>query len=223
MKIRLLRFTKNPEKICAIAARLCYSNIDVNKISKNLTKSEIKNLLNKVIISGHNSVLEHASFTFSIENVSRALLTQLTRHRIASFSVQSQRYVKFKTDTIFIVPKTIKNSVKLYKKYKNLLTDILKIYNQLLDAGIPVEDSRYVLPNASTVKIIITMNVRELRHFFLIRTCNKAQWEIRNMANRMLHLVTKKAPLLFFKSGPNCLENECHEMSSCDKSKNKKR
>jgi thymidylate synthase (FAD) len=215
LKVKLLKYTHEPEKACAIAARLCYSASGIDEIAEKFTKEKIKELLEKVISSGHHSVLEHASFSFGVEGVSRALLAQLTRHRIASFSVQSQRYVKFKNGVEFVVPKTIKKDKELLQKYNNFLKTAEKLYKQYLDAGIPAEDARYILPNASATKIIITMNARELRHFFSLRCCNRAQWEIREMARRMLNLVKKEAPILFSDAGPECLRQGCQESFPC--------
>ncbi|GHT54577.1 flavin-dependent thymidylate synthase [Endomicrobiia bacterium] len=217
MKVKLLKFTPEPEKICAIAARLCYSFASIDEISEKFTKEKIKELLDKVISSGHNSVLEHASFTFGVEGVSRSLLAQLTRHRIASFSVQSQRYVKFKNGVEFVVPETIKRDKNLLEKYNNFLKNTEKLYKEFLDADIPAEDARYILPNASATKIVITMNARELRHFFSLRSCNRAQWEIRDMACRMLSLVRREASLLFSDAGPDCVREGCHEVFTCGK------
>jgi thymidylate synthase, flavin-dependent len=217
MKVKLLKFTQDPEKACAIAGRLCYSAAGIDEIAEKFTKEKTKELLDKIISSGHHSVLEHASFTFGIEGVSRALLAQLTRHRIASFSVQSQRYVKFKNGVEFIVPDTIKKDSKLNKKYTDFLKITERLYKEFLDEGIPAEDARYILPNASATKIIITMNARELRHFFALRCCNRAQWEIRDMSCRMLNLVKKEAPVLFSDAGPDCLRQGCQESFPCGK------
>ncbi|MDR2676899.1 MAG: FAD-dependent thymidylate synthase [Endomicrobium sp.] len=218
MKVGLVRFTQDPEMVCALAARLCYSSSSINDILDKLTPNKVKKLLLKVISSGHHSVLEHASFTFVIENVSRALLAQLTRHRIASFSVQSQRYIKFKRNSVkFIIPETIKKNKLLLAKYNNFLKNIKVLYSEFLDANIPSEDARYILPIASATKIVLTMNVRELRHFFSLRCCNKAQWEIRDMACRMLSFTKKKSSLLFADAGPSCIRGECREVSPCDK------
>ncbi|MCL2485703.1 MAG: FAD-dependent thymidylate synthase [Endomicrobia bacterium] len=211
MKVKLLKYTNDPEKTCAIAARLCYSAAGIDEITEKFTKEKVKELLGKVISSGHHSVLEHASFSFGIEGVSRALLAQLTRHRIASFSVQSQRYVKFKNGVEFVTPGTIKKQEVMLRKYNSFLKDVEKLYKDFLDAGIPAEDARYILPNASATKIIITMNARELRHFFALRCCNRAQWEIRDMACRMLNLARKEAPILFTDAGPDCIRDGCRE------------
>jgi thymidylate synthase (FAD) len=165
----------------------------------------------------HYSVLEHASFTFSVKCVSRTLLTQLTRHRLASFSVQSQRNVKIESSKKnFIVPDKIKNNKIMLKKYYLLLNSTLSLYNELLQHNIPLEDARYILPNATITNIIFTMNARELRHFFSLRCCNKSQWEIRNMACHILKLVKAKTPLLFLLAGPYCVRHEgCNELVPC--------
>ncbi|MDR3071006.1 MAG: FAD-dependent thymidylate synthase [Endomicrobium sp.] len=216
MKVSLLKFTENPEKVCAAAAKLCYSVTGVDEILEEFTEEKIKKLLINVISSGHHSVLEHVSFTFGVECVSRALLIQLTRHRMASFSVQSQRYVKFKNGIEFVTPETIKKNYNVLKKYNDFLLNVKKLYEEFLDADIPIEDVRYVLPNATTTKIVMTMNARELRHFFSLRACNRAQWEIRDMACCMLNLVKKEAPLLFCDAGPNCVRGVCRETFKCD-------
>jgi thymidylate synthase (FAD) len=217
MKVNLLQFTQEPEKICAIAARLCYSSASIDEISQNFDREKIEKLLSKIISSGHNSVLEHATFTFGVEGISRALLAQLTRHRIASFSVQSQRYIKFENNLEFIVPESIKKNTNLLRKYNNFLSSLEKLYKEFLSENIPAEDARFILPNASTTKIVFTMNARELRHFFSLRTCNRAQWEIRGVACRMLKLVKKEAPLLFNNAGPDCIREGCHETFTCGK------
>ncbi|AKL98037.1 FAD-dependent thymidylate synthase [Endomicrobium proavitum] len=217
MKVKLLKFTQEPEKTCAIAARLCYSSVGIDEISQKLTKEKIKDLLARVISSGHHSVLEHASFSFGVEGVSRALLAQLTRHRVASFSVQSQRYVKFDKGVEFVIPDTVKKDKNALKKFNEFLKNIENFYKELLDGGIPAEDARYILPNASATKIVITMNARELRHFFSLRCCNRAQWEIRDMACRMLNLARKEAPILFSDAGPDCARDGCREDKPCGK------
>ncbi|MDR3049470.1 MAG: FAD-dependent thymidylate synthase [Elusimicrobiota bacterium] len=217
MKIKLLKFTKNPEETCALAARLCYSAINIDEISRKLTKEKIKDLLERVISSGHTSVLEHSSFTFAIEGVSRALLSQLTRHRIASFSVQSQRYVQFKTGIETVCPPSVSKNKKLLEKYSSFIKTAETLYAEFLAQNIPAEDARYILPNAASTKIILTMNARELRHFFSLRCCNRAQWEIREMAIAMLKLTKKEAPILFANAGPDCARGKCHEHNPCGK------
>jgi thymidylate synthase (FAD) len=216
LKVKLLKHTPDPEKTCAIAARLCYSAAGIDEIDANFSQEKIGDLLKRVITSGHTSVLEHSSFTFGIEGVSRALLAQITRHRIASFSVQSQRYVKFKDGIDYIIPDTIKENKNLLDKYENFLKACQSLYKEFLSAQIPAEDARYILPNAASTKIVLTMNARELRHFFSIRCCNRAQWEIRNLACKMLELSKKIAPLLFADAGPNCVRTTCQEHNPCN-------
>ncbi|MCL2389188.1 MAG: FAD-dependent thymidylate synthase [Elusimicrobia bacterium] len=220
MKVKLLKYTQDPEKTCAVAARLCYSAVGVEELNESMTEAQVADLLNRVIKSGHHSVLEHVSFSFAVEGVSRALLAQLTRHRLASFSVQSQRYVKFKNGVENIIPPTIEKNAAMLEKFKNLLLETEKLYLELTENGIPQEDARYILPQASSTKIFMTMNARELRHFFAIRACRRAQWEINNMAIEMLSLARKAAPLLFKTAGPSCVLGSCFETSPCSQPHN---
>jgi thymidylate synthase (FAD) len=217
MKVHLMKHTAEPQRTCALAARLCYSGVGIEELNDRLSDEKVATLLADVIRSGHHSVLEHASFTFAIEGVSRALLAQLTRHRIASFSVQSQRYVKFKNDLEYVTPEKIAGDPALGPAFTNVIADIKKLYDRMLEAGIPAEDARYILPQASTTKIILTMNARELRHFFILRCCNRAQWEIRAMACTMLEQARTVAPLLFNGAGPDCVTGPCHEAHPCGK------
>lgn len=217
MIVKLLKYTQEPERTCAIAGRLCYSAVGIEELTEKMTTEKIKDILTRIIKSGHLSVLEHASFSFGIEGVSRALLAQLTRHRVASFSVQSQRYVKFKNGVDFVTPNTIAQKPELLKEYNEFLKISEQYYKKFVDAGIPAEDARYVLPNASSTKIVLTMNARELRHFFALRCCNRAQWEIRAMSCQMLKLAKEVAPILFETAGPNCVNGVCTETESCGK------
>lgn len=217
MKINLLRHTEQPEKTCALAARLCYSHLGIDDLSDTITSEKIAQLLHDVIVSGHHSVLEHASFTFGIEGISRALLAQLTRHRLASFSVQSQRYVTFKDDLEYIIPETIANIPEHEQLFNTTVKHLKEIYNYFIEAGIPAEDARYILPQASSTKIIMTMNARELRHFFSLRCCGRAQTEIRYMACQMLSILKVRFPLIFNDAGPACVSGKCTESHPCGK------
>ena len=161
-------------------------------------QEKIKKILKETIEKGHHSVIEHATFTFSISDVSRTLTHQLVRHRIASYSQQSQRYVKLDKSS-FITPPSIKNDLELLKKYKRFMEETWTLYDDLIKRKIPVEDARFVLPNATTTNITITMNARELIHFFKLRCSTDAQWEIREMASIMLSEVKKVAPIIFNK------------------------
>ncbi len=217
MKVKLLYHTPEPEKVIAIAARLCYSKSNINDLKKNFTDEKVKNFIKKILTLGHESVLEHVTFTFGIEGISRACSHQLVRHRIASYSQQSQRYISF--DNIeYVIPDTIKKNRKFLKKFKNFMKNISEFYKEMVENGIPQEDARFILPNACTTKIIVTMNLRELKHFFKLRCCNRAQWEIRELAINMLKLLKKRIPLLFSQMGPACLNGPCPEgPMSCGK------
>ncbi|MBI5327593.1 MAG: FAD-dependent thymidylate synthase [Deltaproteobacteria bacterium] len=211
MKVTLLNFTPAPEKTIVLAARLCYSDSDISQLEKKVEDISYEKFLGKILKMGHLSVLEHASFTFGIEGISRATSHQLVRHRLASYSQQSQRYVKFK-EPEFVTPPSVKKNLELEEKFSGTVASLYNFYNEMLEAGIPAEDARYIFPNAATTKIIVTMNARELLHFFGLRSCERAQWEIRDMAKKMLALVKKEAPFIFKKAGPGCVSaNKCTE------------
>ncbi|WP_053552424.1 FAD-dependent thymidylate synthase [Desulfuromonas soudanensis] len=210
MLVQLLTHTPDPEQVAAAAARLCYSASSIDRL---LDQDAVQRqaLLEKILSLGHHSVLEHASFTFGIEGISRACSHQLVRHRVASFSQQSQRYVSHKEPFEAVVPPTIAGRADLAERYRDLLEEIHGVYRQLIDAGVPAEDARFVLPNAAATKLVVTMNARELHHFFNLRCCRRAQWEIRAMAKEMLRCCRRAAPSLFAVAGPGCLKGACPE------------
>ena len=210
MFVQLLTHTPDPERVVAAAARLCYSDSSIDELMGRETAEQEK-LLRKILELGHFSVLEHAGFSFGVEGISRACSHQLVRHRLASYSQQSQRYVSHAERFDAVTPPTIADKPELEAKYNGLLEEIHRHYRELMEAGIPAEDARFVLPNAATTKIVITMNARELKHFFNLRCCRRAQWEIQIMAKQMLKLARKAAPLLFATAGPGCLEGPCPE------------
>lgn len=207
----LLSCTPDPEGVVARATRLCYSALGISELDQELEGKELSGLLSRVISLGHHSVLEHASFTFGIEGVSRVLTHQLVRHRIASYSQQSQRYVEFTEDLPVIVPDSIAENPEAKEKFRAHCRESFALYRELCEAGVRAEDARYLLPGATETKIIVTMNGRELRHFFRLRCCERAQWEIRRLAERMLALVKEVAPLLFEGVGPSCISGPCPE------------
>lgn len=211
MKVALLQHTPDPEVTVALAARLCYSPITIDELKERLSGADIAGFLDKIMSLGHQSVLEHASFTFGIEGISRATSHQLVRHRLASYSQQSQRYVSHKERFEAVVPPSIAMSPELAERFDAQLKALHDTYAAMVEAGIPAEDARYILPNATGTKIIVTMNARELRHFFELRCCERAQWEIRDMAVEMLRLVKPVAPTLFHGAGPGCLGGPCPE------------
>ena len=211
MKVKLIRHTPEPEKLIAIAARLCYSPVGVEDLDVKLDLEAAQKLVRFVTKSGHLSTTEHVYFTFGIEGISRVLSHQLVRHRMASFNQQSQRYVKFNENYEYIVPDSIRQNEKMNEKYNSFVSDIHKFYEEMLGNGIEAEDARYILPNSSETKMIVTMNARELLHFFTVRCCNRAQTEIRDLAILMLKNVRKTAPSVFENAGPNCLRTPCPE------------
>ncbi len=196
-------------ELCGTAAATCTGT------------SHPERALEAAMKSGHDSVLEHATFSFRVEGVSRALLAQVTRHRIASFSVKSQRYVDMGAMPV-VVPDSIAEDPELAEDYWDIMEDIRTFYHRAVEKGVPKEDARYITPQAAKTDFIMTMNARELRHLFRVRTCNRAQWEIRQMADEMLRLVKREAPMLFEDAGPGCLSGNCPEgKRSCGHPRNK--
>ncbi|HXI10623.1 MAG TPA: FAD-dependent thymidylate synthase [Thermodesulfobacteriota bacterium] len=210
MLVTLLKSTPDPEKTVAMAARLCYSDSTIEELEKKVSGVSNEKFLGKILKMGHLSVLEHAGFTFGVEGISRATSHQLVRHRLASYSQQSQRYVTA-TRPEYVVPPSIGGDDARKKRFDRAVKSAYRLYKELVDAGVPAEDARYLLPNAAATKIIITMNARELLHFFRLRCCERAQWEIRDMATRMLALAKKEAPYIFRDSGPACVKGACSE------------
>ncbi len=247
MNVELLQYNPDCEKIVAAAAKLCYSSSEIDGILNGLDKEKTTAFIDKLMSMGHESPIEHVSFTFGIEGVSRSLLAQFTRHRIASYSVKSQRYVnegKFE----YITPPEIENSPEAKKLFEEAMADDLKKYNEIsnilfekhyadmLAQGISekraksaaekkaIEDARYILPNACETKMIATFNARSLLNFFNHRCCERAQWEIRDMATKMLMLVKEVAPTLFKYAGPSCVAGPCPEGAmSCGKAMEKRK
>lgn len=217
MQVRLLTYTPNPEQVVAAAARLCYSSKTGAEIIDAFDEQSSAEFIGRLTDMGHFSPFEHVSFSFAIDGVSRALSHQLVRHRIASYSQKSQRYVREKGFS-YITPAAIEGNSAAAADYHKLMADIQTVYDKLLAAGIPAEDARYVLPNATATNLIVTMNARSLHNFFRLRCCNRAQHEIRHMAKLMLDEVKKVAPALFAKAGPSCeTENICYEGEKCCK------
>jgi len=209
VKVNLLAYTEDADRICAAAGKSCYSANSASSLLEGTDEEQAERILAKIVGMGHHSVIEHASFTFSVEGASRALTHQLVRHRIASYSQQSQRYVSL-NDPDFVTPPSIAADPALKARYKDLMEGIWKAYRELAES-VPKEDARYILPNASTTNITVTMNARELRHFFSLRCCNRAQWEIREMADRMLELCKDASPVIFKDAGAPCVRGPCPE------------
>lgn len=210
MNVELLYHTPDPERAVATAARLCYAPVGAAELMETLSEEKIHNVLRTILTGGHFSTLEHASYTFAIEGVSRALTHQLVRHRMASYNQQSQRYVTFKDEPDFILPESVVEA-GAKEQFNEAAKYAFKAYSKLVELGVPAEDARYLLPNACETKIVVTMNMRELHHFFNVRCCNRAQWEIRDLACRMLELVKPTAPYIFKTAGPGCVKCSCPE------------
>ena len=221
LHVELISHTPLPEQICALGAKLCYAKADVNALRERVSSQDQSAFLERIMQSGHMSVLEHASFTFGVEGVSRVLLAQLTRHRLASFSVQSQRYVSYEKGFGYIVPPQIAAlGEEAREEYAAQMQQMHEWYvawqEKLGKKGEGSnEDARFVLPGACETRLMVTMNVRELRHFFEMRMCNRAQWEIRAMAEEMHRLCMEVAPALFADAGPRCLRGPCPEGEKC--------
>lgn len=234
LKVKLLRYTLDGEKLVAQAAKLCYSSVTIEEIEEDLNEKKVDNFINMLMNLGHESPIEHVSFTFGVEGISRVLSHQLVRHRIGSYSQQSQRYVRL-DGFDYVIPPAIadipeakemfQKAMKEDQQYYNQITEML--YNDYLkkymDRGeseksarnkaekSSIEDARYVFPNACETKIIFTMNTRSLFNFFRLRCCNRAQWEIRLLATEMLRLVKGVYPSLFKNAGPECITGSCPE------------
>lgn len=219
MRVRLLCNTPDPERTVALAARMCYSEelvADlVENTEENLTSEECATLIKFLFRVGHFSVFEHASFTFAIDGVSRALSHQLVRHRIASYAQKSQRRTSMDHPR-FVIPPSVEESRAAVDAYTSVINSIVVGYNDLKELGVPLEDARFLLPNACETALLVTMNARSLFNFFSLRCCSKAQWEIRGMADEMLKLCKEVAPIIFEKAGPTCVTlGTCRENKPC--------
>jgi thymidylate synthase (FAD) len=205
MKVKLISYTIDPERTCAAGAKTSFTDRPSHEHFETMKKDDIEKTIKMVIGYGHHSVIEHANFTFSIEGISRACSHQLVRHRIASFTQQSQRYVKIK-EFDPVVPPTIAKNEKAKKIFNDIMKKMSDAYYKLIELDIPKEDARFVLPNAAKTNITVTMNARELLHVFALRCCYRAQWEIREVATEMLKQVKKVAPTIFENAGPSCVQ-----------------
>lgn len=209
MNVQLLAHTPAPEQLVAASAKLCYSAASIADLAA-IEADKAAEFIDK-LPEAHQSPFEHISFTFGIEGVSRAMLAQITRHRIASFSVQSQRYVDMSDGFGYVIPESIEQNPEARDVFDAFMRGIDTLYTYLRSCGIPAEDARFILPNACHTQMIVTMNARELMHFFSLRCCKRAQWEIRAVADEMLRLCKEVAPEIFAKAGPGCVRGHCPE------------
>lgn len=212
----LIAHTPEAEKVVAMAAKICYAkNVSIKKLQKKINDDDVSTFITKLLESGHESPFEHVSFTFGIEGISRACSHQLVRHRMASFSQRSQRYC-FEDGFNYIEPEDMNEEED--KFFRDFMRHSKEVYSKLIDKGVKPEDARMVLPNACETKIIVTMNARELLHFFKLRCCKRAQKEIREVAFMMKNICRRVAPNIFQYAGPNCLKGYCTEgENSCMK------
>jgi thymidylate synthase (FAD) len=215
MNVTIIEHTPNPGQTVALAAKLCSSPVSINDLREKLELTDIEQFLDKIMLLGDPSVLEHASFTFGIEGISRVTTHQLVRRRIAAFSQQSQLHVSHKEHLTSIMPDNIAESPDARQIFAFMCETVHRAYAQLIEMGIPPEDACYILPNATETKIIMTMNARELLHFFALHCCQQAQWEIREMSVEMLRLVKRIAPAIFREAGPGCVASPCAEGQFC--------
>lgn len=216
LNVTLIAHTPEPEKVIAMASRTCYSALDLEGLDKKTDAADNAAYIRRVLASGHTSIAEHASFTFGLEGVSRTLLAQITRHRVASFSVQSQRYVSVAGAEVFdyVLPPRIRAlGPEAEEKFARQMKTMQRWYDEWSEAlgQDSAEDARFVLPGAAATRIVMTMNARELLHFFSLRMCNRAQWEVREAAWRMYELVYPLAPSVFELAGPGCAHGACPE------------
>lgn len=270
LKVKILAHTPSPNDVIAMAGKLCYSSVGIEDLGEKLTPAKSEKFVNKLMGMEHESPLEHVTFTFGIEGISRSCSHQIVRHRIASYSQQSQRYVKLEQFE-YIVPPAIEDDEELKELYIKHMMDSQEVYDNLVEGLIEshaikmyknkyeyalelwgcgamymkfktamdvfekyngkeysqiekqaIEDARYVFPNACETKMIVTMNVRSLHHFFEERCCERAQWEIRELATEMLRQCKEVSPILFANCGPKCVKGKCTEGNmSCGLSKEK--
>lgn len=218
MEVKLIAYTPNPEELIIAAARQTRSAKGADQLLEEALKRGGKALIARLLELGHLSPIEHASFTFYVGGISRACSHQLVRHRLASYSQQSQRAVKVERGA-FVVPPTVASKPEAAEIYGEVLSKAIEAYEKLVSLGVPMEDARYVVPQGVQTKLVVTMNARELLHFFGLRLCERAQWEIRELARRMLEEVKKVAPAIFASAGPRCLylgrcpegDDECYK------------
>jgi thymidylate synthase (FAD) len=219
LQVTLLEHTPDADRAVAIAGRLCYAPVSAAELKQGMSDDDVAKLVRILVRSGHHSALEHASFSFAVDGVSRACTHQLVRHRVASFNQQSQRYVNFGAADSFVVPPSITANAEARRVFLEAMDHARDAYDRLVELGLSEgrgkesvqEDARFVLPNAAETKIVVTMNARELRHFFAVRCCRRAQWEINALAWEMRGLVRQVSPVLFEGSGPGCVHGDCPE------------
>lgn len=215
MQVTLINHTPNPELTIAVAARSSASSLSATKLWETLTPKQVQNLLKHLLDSGHLSTFEHANFTFVIDGISRVTSHQLVRHRLASYTQQSQRYVNVKNSK-YVTPPTISARPDSLNRYQKAIESARQLYNDMVEAGVPYEDARYILPQAIETQLVMTMNARELLHTCSLRLCLRAQWEIIELFEMIKSEVEKVAPYIGAELKPKCYRlGYCDERESC--------
>ena len=215
--VTLLAHTPEPDALVAAAARLCYRDVTAADLLRGEEEKLSRGLIEHLWKSGHLSTFEHVSFTFAVDGLSRVASHQLVRHRVASFSQQSQRYVKMDGSETAVMPPSVAAIPEAAAFFEEQARSAHETYKKLIELGIPAEDARFILPHGWETRLVLTMNARELHHFFHLRLCRRAQWEIRELARQMLVECRRAAPVLFRKAGPSCIFGNCTEVKSCGK------
>ena len=213
----LLAHTPDPDALVAAAARLCYRDVTAADLLAGEEEKLSEGLIDHLWKSGHLSTFEHVSFTFAVDGLSRVASHQLVRHRVASFSQQSQRYVKMSGAASVVVPPSVRANAEASALFSEQAELAFSAYQKLIEMGIPAEDARFILPHGWETRLVLTMNARELHHFFSLRLCRRAQWEIRELARLMLAECRRVAPVLFKTAGPSCVFGACEEARPCGK------
>ncbi len=211
MEVRLLTYTPDPLRLLYTAARTCYSPLSPAELWEDgATPERMERLIRQIVESGHHSVLEHVSFTFAVAGISRTASHQLVRHRLASYSQQSQRYVRGPFP--YVTPASwVRAGEEWLRRYREAMVGLERLYEDAVAAGIPPEDARFVLPQAVTTSLTLTMNLRELVHVVGLRTCLRAQWEIREVFERVAEAVRAVEPFL-----GSFLVTKCERLGYCD-------
>ncbi|HIP88854.1 MAG TPA: FAD-dependent thymidylate synthase [Thermococcus paralvinellae] len=214
IKVKLINYTPRPLETITWAALISYWDEWESEVFERVTMDDVEKHLPKVLSYGHESILEHAVFTFAIEGISRVTSHQLVRHRLASYTQRSQRYIREELsreiEELFVIPESVSDKPKLYQRWKKMLEEAVRLYKESVECGVSCEDARYILPQGVRTKIVVTMNLRELKHFFGLRTCERAQWEINHVAWKMLEEIAKveklKPVIKWAKLGPRCIQ-----------------
>jgi thymidylate synthase (FAD) len=214
VKVALLEKSPSPTAMTATAARTCYSANPPEAIVERWRNKpdDMRKTVDRVRAAGHHSTLEHNIYVFGVTGLSRAATHQLVRHRHLQFDQQSQRYLAFKNAEFpYVKPKKIASLPDVSARFDRLMADVGQIYQAMLDAGIPGEDARFILPNATASQLVVSGNARAWYEFLTLRTCNMAQWEIREMSFQVLRILKREDPDLFKDAGATCVRGYCHE------------